>query len=280
MEKTELIIVDALDRIEQAIYDSPIPRMRADNTLRMVNSDEIADMIADLKTQLPAEIRRANTILLQMDAKIQSATDYANKIAADAERSADETMLRANSAAQKAVNEADAYHAEKVASGDDYLAGKMQEGDAYYNERIAQANDEAAAIIEAANAERDRLISEHEVTAAAQQEAEEYRVQMAHRANQIFNNASRRADDVLATLMQYLEDYYNSIAQDRKALEIKQTEDDRKAEQSRQAAERRNEHREEPEEDDEPERGAIPSFFDIFKRKKKPQSGNNGDYDE
>ncbi|MBQ2192226.1 MAG: hypothetical protein II409_07455, partial [Clostridia bacterium] len=225
MEKAELIIVDALEKIEQTIYDSPIPRLRTDDRLRMVNSDEISDMISDIKTQLPAEIRRANSILMQMEAKIQSASDYADKICKDAERNADETMLKANSNAQKAVNEANEYYDDKVATGDEYLAGKVREGDTYYNDRIAEAKEEAASIIEAANAERDRLISAHEVTIAAQQEAEEYRAQMAHRANQIFNNANKRADEILATLMGYLEEYYNNVQEDRNALEIKANEE-------------------------------------------------------
>ena len=56
MEKAELIITDALEKIEQTIYDSPIPRLRTDDRLRIVNSDEISDMIADVKTQLPADL--------------------------------------------------------------------------------------------------------------------------------------------------------------------------------------------------------------------------------
>ena len=79
MEQTELIIVDALDRIDKTIYDSPIPRMRADNSLRIVNSDDISDMISDIKTQLPAEIRRANTILLQMDEDGTGYLDYGDR---------------------------------------------------------------------------------------------------------------------------------------------------------------------------------------------------------
>ncbi len=273
MEQTELILVEALDRIVNVIYDSPIPRMRADNSLRIVNSDDIAEMVADIKTQLPAEIRRANTIILQMNAKLESATEYANKIAEDAEREAEETTLRANSTAQKTVNEADRYHDEKVAAGDDYLAAKMRDADEYYNKRIAQADADAAAIIEDANAKRDRLISEHEVTIAAQQEAEEYRKQTALRANQILDNASMRADDVFATLLGYLEDYYTSIEQDRKALNVKSREPQKPAPQQRPA-----ERRPEPEDDD-GDRPA-PSFFDIFKRRKKPQNPNDGDFEE
>ena len=277
MEQTELILVEALEQIEKTIYDSPIPRMRADNSLRIVNSDDIADMIADIKTQLPAEIRRANTIILQMNAKLQSATEYANKIAEDAEREAEETTLRANSTAQKTVNEADRYHDEKTKAGDDYLAAKMSDADAYYNKRIAQADADAEAILRDANSERDRLISEHEITVAAQQEAEEYRRQTAIRANQILDNASNRADDVLGTLMKYLEDYYTSIEQDRKALNVQSKESDPKPRPSQvRNAEAR---RPEPEADTDDDRGPAPSFFDIFKRRKKPQGGE-GDFEE
>ena len=283
MEQTELIIVDALDKIEQKIYDSQIPRMRADDRLRIVNSDVIADMIADIKTQLPAEIRRANSLLLQVDAKLQSATDYANKIAADAEKNAEETLLKANSNAQKATNEANSYYDEKVSLGDEYLANKMTEGDNYYNDRIAKANEDAEAIIAAANEERARLISVHEVTVAAQEQAEELRKKTVLRSNQVYNNAKKSADDVLATLMKYLEDYYNTIESDRKALEIKPAETEaRQRYDQAPARPSRPAHREDDtEQDDEDDRNNPPSFFDLFKRKKKPQpADNNADYDE
>ena len=279
MEQTELIIVDALDKIEQKIYDSQIPRMRVDDRLRIVNSDVIADMLADIKTQLPAEIRRANSLLLQMDAKLQSATDYANKIAADAEKNAEDTMIRANSAAQKATNEANEYYDEKVSLGDEYLANKMREGDDYYNDRISKAQEDAEAIIAQANEERERLISEHEVTLAAQDQAEELRKKTIMRSNQVYNNAKKSADDVLATLMKYLEEYYNAIDADRKALDIKpaETEAKRPDQPARPQPQQAARQEAEPEQDDNP-----PSFFDLFKRKKKPQSNssNNLDYED
>lgn len=270
MEQTELIIVDALDKIEQKIYDSQIPRMRADDRLRIVNSDMIADMLADIKTQLPAEIRRANSLLLQMDAKLQSATDYANKIAADAEKNAEETLLKANAGAQKATNEANEYYDEKVSLGDEYLANKMSEGDTYYNDRIQKAQEDADAIIAAANEERERLISEHEITLAAQEQAEELRKKTILRSNQVYNNAKKSADDVLATLMQYLEGYYNNIDADRKALEIKPAETEAKRPEQAARPQQPAKHDEE-EEDNNP-----PSFFDLFKRKKKPQPTDSG----
>jgi hypothetical protein len=276
MEQTELIIVDALDKIEQKIYDSQIPRMRADDRLRIVNSDVIADMLADIKTQLPAEIRRANSLLLQMDAKLQSATDYANKIAADAEKNAEDTMIKANSAAQKATNEANEYYDEKVSLGDEYLANKMREGDTYYNERIAKAQEDAEAIIAQANEEREHLISEHEVTLAAQDQAEELRKKTIVRSNQVYNNAKKSADDVLATLMKYLEEYYNAIDADRKALDVKPAETEAKRpEQAARPQPQQGSRREaETDTDDNP-----PSFFDLFKRKKKPQNNNNNNLD-
>ena len=277
MEQTELIIVDALEKIEQTIYESQIPRMRADDRLRIVNSDDIADMISDIKTQLPAEIRRANSILLQMDAKIQSATEYANKIAADAEKNAEETMLKANSNAQKATNEANAYYDEKITLGDEYLNNKMNEGNAYYDDRIAKANEDAEAIIAAANEERDRLVSEHEVTLAAQQQAEELRKKTVLRSNQVYNNAKKSADDVLATLMKYLEEYYSAIEEDRKQLEVKPAEtESRRIDQAAKAQPQP--RRQENEENEEEER--IPSFFDLFKRKKRPQNADNSEFED
>lgn len=266
-DKVELIITDALDEMMDVIRRSPIPRFRTDDRLRVVNSDDIAEMITEIKTQLPDEIRRANSVLSQIDTKIQSATDYANKIAADAERNADDTMMKATSNAQKTVNDANAYYDTKVTDGDRYFEDKTAAANKFYDDRIAQAQDDAAAIIEQANAERDRLISVHEVTIAAQQEAEEYREDMARRANQIFNNANKRADETLSQLMGYLQDYYHSIKGDREKLLI--VDDKNFRNPNEQPAQQ------EPAQTN--ERPDAPSFFDLFKRKRKPQEEDEFD---
>lgn len=275
MEQAELIIVDALEQLMDFVDNSRIPVLRSGDRMRIVDSDAVADMIADIKTQLPEDIRRANSILLQAEGKISEATEYAERITAEANNNIEILKNKSESEANSLKAEADAYYKDKVSSGDDYLAKKKQEADAYYRECVENAKQEAARIIEEANAQHEQLVSEDAIVVDAQQRAEELRNKTILRSNQVYNNAKRSADDVFSALLHCLEDYYSAIEQDRKALDLKPQETEVRPQQNAQnhqtAAKRdiqqvediEDEYFERDDEDD------APSFFDFFKRKKK-----------
>ncbi|MBR5947909.1 MAG: hypothetical protein IKZ82_04560 [Clostridia bacterium] len=283
MEQAELIIVDALEQLMDFVDNSRIPMLRSGDRMRIVDSDAVADMIADIKTQLPEDIRRANSILLQAEGKIREATEYAERITAEANNNIEVLKNKSEAEANALKSEANAYYKDKVASGDDYLANKKKEADAYYRECVENAKQEAARIIEEANAQHELLVSEDAIVIDAQQRAEELRNKTILRSNQVYNNAKRSADDVFSALLHCLEDYYSAIEQDRKALDIKPQETEIRPQQNAQSqqptARRDIQQVEDLEEEDleQDDEDDAPSFFDFFKRRKKK---DNYDYDD
>lgn len=285
MEQAELIIVDALEQLMDFVDNSRIPMLRSGDRMRIVDSDAVADMIADIKTQLPEDIRRANSILLQAEGKIREASEYADRITAEANNNVETLKNRSEAEANSVKADADAYYKDKVAAGDDYLAKKKQEADAYYRECVENAKQEAARIIDEANAEHEQLVSEDSIMIDAQQRAEELRNKTILRSNQVYNNAKRSADDVFSALLHCLEDYYSAIEQDRKALDIKPQETEirpQQSSQSHQTSARRDIQQvedldEEDFEQDDADDGDAPSLFDFFKRRKKKDNYGNED---
>ncbi|MBQ4429680.1 MAG: hypothetical protein II871_07890 [Clostridia bacterium] len=285
MEQAELIIVDALEQLMDFVDNSRIPVLRSGDRMRIVDSDAVADMIADIKTQLPEDIRRANSILLQAEGKISEATEYAERITAEANNNIEILKNKSEQEANSVRSEADAYYKDKVASGDDYLAKKKQEADAYYRECVEKAKQEAERIIDEANAQHEQLVSEDAIVIDAQQRAEELRNKTILRSNQVYNNAKRSADDVFSALLHCLEDYYSAIEQDRKALDLKPQETEIRPQQNAQnhqpAARRDIQQVEDLDDEDfeqDDEDADAPSFFDFFKRKKKKDNYDEDDY--
>lgn len=285
MEQAELIIVDALEQLMDFVDNSRIPVLRSGDRMRIVDSDAIADMISDIKTQLPEDIRRANSIILQAEGKIREASDYAERITAEANNNIENLKNKSEAEAKAVKNDADSYYKEKVASGDDYLAQKKQEADAYYRECVEKARQDAARIIEEAHEQHEQLVSEDSIMVDAQQRAEELRNKTILRSNQVYNNAKRSADDVFAALLHCLEDYYSAIEQDRKALDIKPQETEIRPQQPTHEA--RNQGRREiqqvedlDDDDYENDENDSPSFFDFFKRKKKKHYDEEEDFDD
>ncbi|MBR3299063.1 MAG: hypothetical protein IKI64_07645 [Clostridia bacterium] len=276
MEQAELIIVDALEQLMDFVDNSRIPVLRSGDRMRIVDSDQIADMIADIKTQLPEDIRRANSILLQAEGKIREASEYADRITAEANNNIENLRSKAEADASAVRSQADSYYKEKVAAGDDYLASKKQEADEYYRECVERAKQDAERLIAEANEQHEQLVSEDSIMLDAQQRAEELRNKTILRSNQVYNNAKRSADDVFAALLHCLEDYYSAIEQDRRALDLKPQETEIRPQQSAPAQQNPQGNRrdiqqvEDLDEDDfEQEEDDAPSFFDFFKRKKK-----------
>ena len=284
MEQAELIIVDALEQLMDFVDNSRIPVLRSGDRMRIVDSDAVADMIADIKTQLPEDIRRANSILLQAEGKISEATEYAERITAEASNNIEILKNKSEAEANSVRSEADAYYKDKVASGDDYLAKKKQEADAYYRECVEKAKQEAERIIDEANAQHEQLVSEDAIVIDAQQRAEELRNKTILRSNQVYNNAKRSADDVFSALLHCLEDYYSAIEQDRKALDLKPQETEIRPQQNAQthqpAARRDIQQVEDLDDDDfeqDDDEADAPSFFDFFKRKKRKDNYDEDD---
>ena len=242
MAHHDKIIEGRIDELIELIDNSQIPRFGSADR-RIVNADEIAGILVEIKSCLPENVRKANDVLARANKIMLEADEYSNATKADADRIAQDTVEKARIDAEQMetdantyydnkvaegdtylenkTGEADDYYESRVAEGDDYLKQKTEQGNSYYEDCVARAKDTARDIIEEANATRERLVSESEVTLEAQKRAEELRRKTVLRSNQVYSNAKLSADSVLAELMDYLERYYSAIEADRKALDAR-----------------------------------------------------------
>ena len=222
MAHHDKIIEGRIDELIELIDNSQIPRFGSADR-RIVNADEIAGILVEIKSCLPENVRKANDVLARANKIMLEADEYSNATKADADRIAQDTVEKARIDAEQMetdantyydnkvaegdtylenkTGEADDYYESRVAEGDDYLKQKTEQGNSYYEDCVARAKDTARDIIEEANATRERLVSESEVTLEAQKRAEELRRKTVLRSNQVYSNAKLSADSVLAELM-------------------------------------------------------------------------------
>ncbi len=212
MMNDETIITSMISRIQEAIDGSPIPKFGSAER-RIVNANQLQDMLVELKTSLPENVRKANSVLLEANKMIEEAEEHAKSVVADAEQAAADIL--------------------------------------------AEAQDKADEIILKAQEEREQLIEESEIIAEAEKRAEAIRRKAIHNANLVFDNAAAYSDEVLGTLMHFLEEYYAMIEANRNELNAKRRPKQDASGQSEEADGV-------PTEAEEGE-----GFFSFFKRRKK-----------
>ena len=224
---------EKISELEKAIDSSPAPRFSGSDR-RIVDTEEMFDLLGDLKVTIPKDIRRANSILTDAENITSNAENYATELVDNA-TTRSETIL--------------------------------QEAAAKSEEIIAKAKADAEAIIADANRERERLISANEVMIESQRRGELLERKAEYNANLVFDNAKAYADDVLGSLMRFLEEYYSIVEVNRKDLGVVPKPDYNKTpEQAEQEAAAESEDGEEEGEDN----GFL--GLGIFKRKRKPEA--------
>ncbi len=229
VEELTIKSFEKISELEKAIESSPAPRFSGSDR-RIVDTEEMFDIIGDIKVTIPKDIRRANSILAD-----------AENITANAESYATELVDNAQSRCEQI----------------------LQEAEAKRDAMIAKAEKDAEDIVAKANAERERLISEHEVTAEAERRADLLERKAEYNANLVYDNAKAYADDVLGSLMRFLEEYYSMVEVNRKDLGVVPQPDFNKAPaQAEEPVQTEEEPEEQPEDDDE-------GIFGFLKRKKK-----------
>ena len=77
-----LKIYDIIDQLEDLIENSPKPKLSGSATKRTVDVEEAFDLLGDLKTTIPEDIRRANSLM------IDAANTKADAIVAEAQNKA------------------------------------------------------------------------------------------------------------------------------------------------------------------------------------------------
>jgi cell division septum initiation protein DivIVA len=223
--------LDKISELEELIDQSPAPRF-AGNDRRIIDIEEIYNLLGDLKVTIPEDVRKAESII----------TDAAN-----------------------ITDKADQYATEVVDNARARAEAVLAEADSKKKSIIAAAQAEAKNIIEEAEATREQLLNEHDIVVEAERRSDLLQRKAEYNAQMVYDNAKTYADGVLGSLMQFLEDYYDVVEVNRKDLGVVPKPDFNKpAEQPAPKAEHEEEEYDDDEEYDESE-----GFFGLFKRKKK-----------
>ncbi len=101
MSNTEqsLKIFGIIAQIEQMVENAPRPKLGG-NAKRIVDADEVFDLLGDLKVVIPEDIRRANNVLIESDTIYENASENATEIVEKAKQEADEIRQQAEAYAE------------------------------------------------------------------------------------------------------------------------------------------------------------------------------------
>ena len=184
-------IFTIINKIEQAIEDSPRPKLGG-NAKRIVDVDELFDLLGDLKVTIPEDIRRANTVLLEAENMVHNASEHAQDLVADAQDQSD-AMLR------DAQNQSDTM--------------------------LRDASSQANKILDDAQTQFEQRVAEHEILQEAQKRAELLERKAEHNATVVYEGAKRYADDILVDLTRFLGEYQTLIQKNRDELDVRREPD-------------------------------------------------------
>ncbi len=84
-----LRIFTIISQIEQTLESAPRPKLGGGGR-RMVDVDEIFDLLGDLKVTIPEDIRRANSVLIETDTLLEHANQEAVDIVEQAQKEAED----------------------------------------------------------------------------------------------------------------------------------------------------------------------------------------------
>ena len=150
-----------------------------------VEKNEVLELIAELESILPDEIKQANSYYKESLAIKEDAVNAANDI-----------VGRANVQAENTIREA-----EDTA-----------------NRIIADANSEAEAIVSEANAQQAQMVQENRITQLANEQAREILEQAKARELEIQRATKQYLEDRLNTVSTLLAKTYNEIEKNKKTL--------------------------------------------------------------
>jgi hypothetical protein len=121
MSNTEqsLKIFGIIAQIEQMVENAPRPKLGG-NVKRIVDADEIFDLLGDLKVVIPEDFRRANNVLIESDTIYETASENAAEI-----------VEQANKEAENIRQQADAYTEDMRAKAERDFEARVAEHEVY-----------------------------------------------------------------------------------------------------------------------------------------------------
>ena len=99
-------IFTIIGQLEDMIERSPRPKLGNGANKRVIDAEEMIDLLGDLKVTIPEDIRRANSVMIESQTMIDNADEHARDVVANAREEADRLIAQAHAAADDIVEKA------------------------------------------------------------------------------------------------------------------------------------------------------------------------------
>jgi len=101
-----LKIYDIIEQLEDLVENSAKPKLGGSATKRIVDVEEVFDLLGDLKTTIPEDIRRANSMMIEAQNTIDDAQETARDTIEDANNKAEAIIAEAQNKANLVLEKA------------------------------------------------------------------------------------------------------------------------------------------------------------------------------
>lgn len=99
-------IFTIIGQLEDMIERSPKPKLSNGANKRVIDAEEMIDLLGDLKVTIPEDIRRANSVMIEAQTMIDNADEHARELVANAQTESDRLIAQAHATADDIVEKA------------------------------------------------------------------------------------------------------------------------------------------------------------------------------
>lgn len=150
-----LKIYDIIEQLEDLVENSPKPKLGGSATKRTVDVEEVFDLLGDLKTTIPEDIRRANSMMIEAQNTIDDAEETARDTIEAANNKADAIIAEAQNKANLVLEKAREEYERLIAEDEIY-----QEAQKRAQLLAAKAEYNANEIFESAKTYADDILAD------------------------------------------------------------------------------------------------------------------------
>ncbi len=99
-------IFTIIGQLEDMIERAPKPKLGNAANKRVIDTEEMIDLLGDLKVTIPEDIRRANSVMIEAQTMIDNADEHAREVVANAQEEADRLIAQAHANANDILEQA------------------------------------------------------------------------------------------------------------------------------------------------------------------------------
>lgn len=150
-----LKIYDIIEQLEDLVENSAKPKLGGSATKRIVDVEEVFDLLGDLKTTIPEDIRRANSMMIEAQNTIDDAKETAKDTIEEANNKADAIIAEAQNKANLVLEKAREEYERLIAEDEIY-----QEAQKRAQLLAAKAEYNANEVFESAKTYADDILAD------------------------------------------------------------------------------------------------------------------------